>query len=519
MIEGKALYNKYMQTIGSIDVGSNAIRLAVGKVDERGKVDVVESVRLPVRLGQDAFDSGRLSEETITRAVDAFGQFQRIIRDTGVSRVRAVATSAMREALNRDVLIDRIAQRTRIDVEVIGGEEEARLIHLAVANAIHLDGKLALLLDIGGGSVEVTLADHDKILTTDSYSMGTVRMLEQLGRHNIGNTLPFEKLAREYAEAARGRIEREIGSAKIDLCVGTGGNVEELGNLRQKLFKRDTDKLITIDELDIITDQLKFLTPEERTREFKLRPDRADVILPAAIALRMIAVQGGVKEIRIPNVGLKDGLLIEMAQGIGPGEQPLRRDQVWASALQMGRKYQFDEQHGKLIARLSLRLFDETRHIHHLDDESRLLLEVAALLHDIGHFINTLDHDKHGYYLLTVNYLIGLNDRQQSIVANIVRYHRKSYPEVDDPSSRLLNYKDRLIATRLIALLRLADAMDASRTTRTRDIQLTPCKSSLLLKLIGEGDLMLEKWTLTRRKGLFAEAFGIKLEIDSSTSP
>ena len=499
-----------MQTIASIDVGSNAIRIAVGRIDEHGEVDVVESIRLPVRLGRDAFDSGRLGEETIARTVEAFGQFQRIIRDTGVSRVRAVATSAMREATNRDVLIDRIAQRTRIDVEIISGEEEARLIHLAVADAVDLRGKLAMLIDIGGGSVEVTLADHEKILTTDSYSMGTVRMLERLGH----DTLSFERLALEYAESARGRIEREIGNARIDLCVGTGGNVEELGNLRQKLFKRDTDKLITLEELDVIIDQLKFLTHEERMREFKLRPDRADVILPAAIALRMIARQGGAKEIRIPNVGLKDGVLIDMAQKIGPGDQPLHRDQVWASALQMGRKYQFDEQHGKLISRLSLRLFDETRHIHYLDDECRLLLEVAALLHDIGHFIHTVDHDRHGYYLLTANYLIGLNDRQQNIVANIVRYHRKSSPEIDDPSTRLLHYKDRLLVVRLIALLRLADAMDASHTERVHDIQMTQQKNCLKLKLIGDGDLMLEKWALTKRKGFFAESFGVKLEIE-----
>ncbi len=504
-----------MQTIASIDVGSNAIRIAVGKVDERGKVDVIENVRLPVRLGQDAFDSGMFGEQTIARAVAAFGQFQRIIHDSGVSRVRAVATSAMREAANRDILIDRIAQHTSIDVEVIGGDEEARLIYLAVANAVDLKGKLAMLIDIGGGSVEVTLADGDKILTTDSYNMGTVRMLEKLSvSENSNDALSFEQLAREYAEAARKRIEREIGSAKIDLCIGTGGNVEELGNLRQRLFKRDTNKVITVDELEAIINQLKVLTPEERMREFKLRPDRADVILPAAIALRLIAHQGRVREIRIPNVGLKDGLLIDMAQEIGPGEQPLRRDQVWASAIQMGRKYQFDEQHGKLIAQLATRLFDETRSIHHLDDESRLLLEVAALLHDIGHFINTVDHDKHGYYLLNANSLIGLNERQQAIVASLVRYHRKSSPDANDPTARPLPYKDRLTAIRLIALLRLADAMDASHTARVSDICIEQKKGALALKLIGDGDLMLEKWALTKRKSLFAESFGVKLEIE-----
>ncbi len=502
-----------MQTIASIDVGSNAIRIAVGRVDERGKVEVIDNVRLPVRLGQDVFDSGAVGEEIMARTVEAFNQFRRIIQDYGVSRVRAVATSAMREAANCDILIGRIAQSAKIDVEVIGGEEEARLIYLAVAAAVDLKGKLALLIDIGGGSVEVTLADGDNILVTDSYNMGTVRMLEKL-RRSGGDESGFKQLVQEYAEAARGRIEREIGSAKINLCVGTGGNVEELGNLRQRIFKRDSDKVITVNELESIIDQLKVLTPEERMREFKLRPDRADVILPAAIALRLIARQGRVKEIRIPNVGLKDGLLIDMAQEIGPGEHPLRREQVWASAIRIGRKYQYDEQHGQLIARLATRLFDKTREIHHLGDESRLLLEIAALLHDVGHFIHTVDHDKHGYYLLNANYLIGLNERQQSIVANIVRYHRKSSPGSDDATVRSLSHADRLIAIDLIALLRLADAMDSSHTGRVRDFSLKHKKNTVLLKLTGNGDLMLEKWALTKRKGLFAESFGVKLEIE-----
>jgi exopolyphosphatase/guanosine-5'-triphosphate,3'-diphosphate pyrophosphatase len=502
-----------MQTIASIDVGSNAIRIAVGRVDEDGKVEVIDNLRLPVRLGQDAFDSGVIGEETIARTVDAFNQFRRIIQDYGVSRVRAVATSALREATNRDILIGRIAQSARINVEVISGEEEARLIYLAVANAVDLKDRLALLIDIGGGSVEVTLADRDSILVTDSYNMGTVRMLEKLRQSGLEGE-GFKQLVQEYAEAARGRIEREIGSASIDLCVGTGGNVEELGSLRQKLFKRDSDKVVTVEELGDIIERLKGLTPEERMREFKLRPDRADVILPAAIALRLIAQKGGVKEIHIPNVGLKDGLLIDMAQEIGPGEHKLRREQVWASALQIGRKYQYDDQHGQLIARLATRLFDKTRDIHHLEDEGRLLLEIAALLHDVGHFIHTVDHDKHGYYLLMANYLIGLNERQQAIVANVVRYHRKSVPGSDDPSVRPLAHADRLIAIDLIALLRLADAMDASRTGRVRDFSLKYKKNTLSLKLIGEGDLMLEKWALAKRKDLFSESFGVKLEIE-----
>jgi exopolyphosphatase/guanosine-5'-triphosphate,3'-diphosphate pyrophosphatase len=502
-----------MQTIAAVDIGSNGIRMVVGRVDPNGQVQVVENIRLPVRLGTDAFTSGIASEETIRQVVEAFLQFRRIIRDTGIGRVRAVATSAVRELSNRDILLDRIARSAFIEVQVISGAEEARLVHLAVSHVMDLSGKRALLVDIGGGSVEVTLCKGQEILATDSYSMGTVRVLEKLGQAN-GHPVPFERLAEEYADAAKRHIDQDTGGTKVDVCVGTGGNVDEMGKLRQRLFKRASDKVITVAELDALIEKLKGLTLEERISKLDLRPDRADVILPAAIVIRLFARQAGVKKIAIPKVGLKDGLLYDMAQEIEPGEHPLRPEQVWASALQMGRKYQFDEQHGRHVARLAGRLFEETRQIHQLDREGRLLLEVASLLHDVGHFINMIDHDRHGYYLLTANSLIGLDERQQAIVANLVRYHRCATSDWEDPSVRPLKQEDRRIAIKLMALMRMADALDSSHTEAVRNMRLKRKKGIQILKLIGVGDLLLEKWAFAKRKSLFAETFGVKLEIE-----
>jgi|SRR5271157_207620 len=502
-----------MQTIAAIDIGSNGIRMVVGRVDPNGQVEVVENIRLPVRLGTDAFTSGVASEETIRQVVEAFMQFRRIIRDYGIGRVRAVATSAVRELSNREILLDRIARNAFIEVQVIGGAEEARLVHLAVGHAMDLGGKRALLVDIGGGSVEVTLCKGQQILATDSYNMGTVRVLQKLGQGN-GHPVPFERLAQEYADAAKRHIEQDTGGKKVDVCIGTGGNVDEMGKLRQRLFKRTSDKVITVAELDALIEKLKGLTLEERISKLDLRPDRADVILPAAIVIRLFARQAGVKKIAIPKVGLKDGLLYDMAQEIEPGEHPLRPEQVWASALQMGRKYQFDEQHGRHVARLAGRLFEETRQIHQLERENLLLLEVASLLHDVGHFINMIDHDQHGYYLLTANYLIGLDDRQQAIVANLVRYHRRATSDWDDPNVRPLKQEDRRIAIKLMALMRMADALDSSHTEAVRNVRLKRKKGIPTLKLFGVGDLLLEKWAFAKRKSLFAETFGVKLELE-----
>jgi exopolyphosphatase / guanosine-5'-triphosphate,3'-diphosphate pyrophosphatase len=501
-----------MQTIAAIDVGSNAMRIVIGRVVYNGKVEVVENLRLPVRLGQDAFTTGIVSEETAQQTMDAFARFRKISDDHKVESLRCVATSAMRELTNSSLLIDRIARTTGIEIETISGEEEARLIHLAVAQSVNLKGRHALLIDIGGGSVEVTLSVNENIISTESYDMGTVRLLKKLSSEK-NTSMPFHRLAHEYAEAARHRIDREIGNNKIGICIGTGGNIEEMGKLRQKLFKRDSDRAITLEELDKLVETLSRMKIEERIRKFKLKPDRADVILPASIVLQMIAHEAKIKEVVIPNVGLKDGVLWDMAYRMQESMRVSPHEQVWTSALRLGEKYQFDAEHAKHVAHHAGRLFDQSLILHNLDKEYKLLLEIGALLHDIGHFINTVDHNKHGYYILKASPLIGLSETQQNIVANIMLYHRKSTPSIEDDSFRELTPKERLVVIKLSALMRLADGLDVSHTGRVKDVQLEQQKRTWKLKLQGDGDLMLERWTLEKRQKLFQDVFGMKLEI------
>jgi exopolyphosphatase/guanosine-5'-triphosphate,3'-diphosphate pyrophosphatase len=249
-------------------------------------------------------------------------------------------------------------------------------------------------------------------------------------------------------------------------------------------------------------------------RKFKLKPDRADVILPASIVLRMIAKEARVTEIRIPNVGLKDGILWDLAQRLG-NKRISPREQVWTSATRLGEKYQFDADHANLVAYLAARLFDQTAPLHGLEPENRLLLEVACLLHDIGHFISTVDHDKHAYYIMQANPLIGLTKREQEIVANVARYHRKALPTVQDENFRALSSKDRSTVIKLSALLRIADAMDVSHTRRVKDVHIHAKKNKWVLSLQGAGALHLEIWALEKRRALFQDVFGMKLEIET----
>lgn len=489
------------------------MRMVVGEVDASWQVNILESVRLPVRLGQDVFSKGYLEEKTIQQTEEAFLHFKHLVERFDVHRLRAVATSAAREAANSDLLIDRIVRTSGIEIDIISGDEEARLIHKAVAHALDLDHKRTLLIDIGGGSIEVTISTGRNIVSTDSYNLGTVRLLEKLNNKDYSKHT-FGKLVREFAEAARYRIERDISGDKIQICAGTGGNVEEIGRLRQKLFKGENDHFVTLDELEELIERLNDMSYEERIHKLKLRPDRADVILPAAIVLHLIASTAGVKQIAIPNVGLKDGILLDLAEEISKSSRPKRREQVWESALHLGRKYQFDEKHSSLTAKLAAQLFEQSRPLHNLNGDNVLLLEIAALLHDIGHFINTVDHDKHGYYLLSVNHLIGFTQREQDIVANLVRYHRKQSPSVEDENFKSLPQQDRLVVIKLSTLLRLADSLDINHTGKVKDVDLKPTENGWCLHVSGESDRMLVKWALEKRKSLFREVFGVNLEID-----
>jgi len=499
-------------TIAAIDVGTNAIRMVVGSVNPDRRIDVLEDVREPVRLGQDVFTRGSVSEDTTERVIDVFQKFRRLIDKYGVEHVKAVATSATREAQNSDTFIDRLAQATGIELVAIGAEEEARLVHLAVAERVDLKNKRALLIDIGGGSVEVTLVADGSIITTVSFNMGTVRLLKKLEQARVGER-QFNQLVREYADATRNWLESRIGQQNIDLCVGTGGNVEALGELRKRLFGKDSPFLVTRGELDALVETFQGMTFEERIQELRLRPDRADVIVPASIVLQTIMRQARVDEVHVPQVGLKDGLLIDIVQELYDRRSRLHREQVIASAMQVGRKYAFDEPHATTVAKFAVQLFDETQRLHHLDEESRLLLEVAALLHDIGHFVNATEHHKHTFYLLNATPLIGLSKSQGAIVANVARYHRKSASSLQHEAYKVLPAKDRVTVSKLASLLRLADALDNEHGSKVSGFTIAYDRPRFHITLHGQGDLLLEKWALAKRTPLFEEVFGAKVAI------
>ena len=309
-------YTACMQSlvpIAAIDAGSNGIRLIVGAIDAAGTVTESVSIREAVRLGADAFGAGALSETTIRAATDAFGRFADTMAAHGVKRYRAVATSATREATNGEALVERIRDATGIKLEIIDGLEEARLAFVGVSATIDLSGTNALMLDIGGGSLEVAAAIDGRAVGAESLPIGPVRLLERLKRERGGET-DVPRYLEAYAGAVRHLIAAEFRGGPIDVCIGTGGNVVRMAELRIDALGKAEGGVVEPTDLDALIPTLLSMTPAERTARYGMRPDRADVIVPAMMLMRMAIAEAGVDRVLVPGTGLKEGLLREVVR-------------------------------------------------------------------------------------------------------------------------------------------------------------------------------------------------------------
>jgi len=501
-----------MSGIAAIDIGSNAIRLGVAFAGRERVPEIVEEIREPIRLGDEVFKRGMISEDALRRAEQAFARFRSILGRHAVERYRAVATSALREAHNRNDFVARVKRAAGIDVEIISGEEEARLIFAAVARSVSLKGKRALLLDIGGGSVEVSIVKNGEIVFSESLKLGAVRLLEILRGRPQAERL-CARLVRGYVDGLRRRLKRELRDRPFDLCIGTGGNIEELGDLRGPLCGKEGSREVQSKDVERIVQKLTRLSLAERIGALGLRPDRADVIVPAAIMVREVLRHAGAKKLVIPRVGLKNGILWELAAAKEGRTPASDQRQVRKYALQVGRRFEFDEAHGEAVARWSLKLFDDLKHLHRLPSALGNVFEIGALLHDIGHVVNVNGHHKHSYYIIQASPLLGLSDRERRLAACIARYHRKSFPKLEHPEFAALSPEDRGIVTKLAAILRLADACDCGHARAVRSVRTKVRGRSLELSLRGEGDLLLERWALSRKADLFEYAYGVKVNV------
>ncbi len=306
-----------MSQIAAIDIGSNALRLVIGSLDSHQEIQITKKFREPVRLGQDVFASGIIGKRTTSLAIESFARFRRIIDQNAVTHMMAIATSALREAKNRIEFIDEVFQKTGILIKCIDGEEEARLIYRAIDQKLNLKNRNAMIVDIGGGSVEVIISIAGRVRGMQSFKIGTVRLLQMMQERHLKEK-NIQILLNEKMIEVRKFINDTIKGRAIDLCIGTGGNFECLGKLRVALLNKTSIYSMSAHELEELQIHLMSMTLKERIQFLRIKPDRADVIVPASLVGLMIMNFSDCELLSIPFVGLRDGVLLELSENLTP---------------------------------------------------------------------------------------------------------------------------------------------------------------------------------------------------------
>lgn len=492
-------------TVAAVDVGSNAIRCLAMRWNASDRASTLAQIRTPVRLGHGAFRTGRLEEGAMAAAVDALAGYRERLLEHGVDHYRAVATSAVRDSDNGEEFRARVRDQAGIELEIITGAEEARLVHVAVRSRISLGGARWILADLGGGSVEVSLVDDDGVHWSVSHGMGSVRLLEELAESG-DEQAHFQRRLEEYAATLRIPPGLKRGAAGF---IATGGNIEKLARLAGDEPASDGVDVLPLTALRGVIETLLGLSYRQRVDQLGLREDRADVILPAAMIYERIAILAGFDRIHVPHVGVKEGVVLDLLDEVAHnGPHAARHDRtVFMGALALGRRYRFDEAHARQVTRLALAIFDQLARLHGLGDADRRVLMAAAMLHDIGTFISFRRHHMHSLYIIAQSELPGFTTREILMVANVARYHRRGGPSPSHEAFAQLDADHQVRVRRLASLLRLADALDREHVQKVAAVSAVVRSDGVELAVEADGDLVLERWAFRRKADLFRATF------------
>lgn len=497
--------------LAAIDAGSNAIRVTIAELGPTELVRV-EAERIPVRLGHNAFTRGELDPALIDQAVAAFVRFRERFDALGVTMYRAVATSAVRNASNRDVLLHRLYHEAGIELEVIEGEEEARLVRKAVAQAFgNAQSVPRAILDLGGGSLEVNLR-QGSAWRGHSLPVGTVRLLETFGLDGpIGEA--EAGMVRRYTATLVQTIAKSTpvgGTAAI-----TGGNADALAKIL--VPNNGPQPVFDLAELEKLLPDIVSSSVEQRIEKFGVKKDRAEVLGIAALVFATVARQLGFQKLIAPGVGVREGVLIELAETARDEQaraEGAHDKALLTAARSFANRVDHDTTHGEHVRLLARALFHQLRDVHGIPDDRSVLLEVAALLHDVGEVVNQRGHHKHSEYMIRWGRIPGLDDTGREMVALMARCHRKDASrakEIINASQLPKELRGQL--RKLTALLRVADSLDTDHRSRVEQVLCTRMGETIVLDLVVKDGPSREDPRLLRKADLLKDELGLDIRV------
>ena len=495
-----ALQNQEL-VLAAIDVGTNSVKLELARPLPNGSFETLHEERDPVRPGEGVFKTGWIPSEVADRLLSTLRRYGALCRRFH-ARVRAVATSAVREAKNKDEILRRARSEAGLNLEVVSGREEARLICLGVLHGRPARSR-SLCVDVGGGSTEVASAIGERPTNLWSISLGAVRLTELF---DSSGKISAQQLAlmREYArEAVSNRLTTRPKGLPTN-ALGSSGTIKAVISFAAP----EGTAHVAAGHITRAIGQLVEMGPEGRRKTFE--PRRADIIVAGAVILEALALHLRLESITAVDRGLRDGVLVDLMRRRSTSHSD---SWIMQAAEALGRRFQFDEAHGRQAARISLALFDGLRSTFDLPSSSRSFLEVAALLHDVGNSVSYAKHHRHTYYLINNADIPGLADREREMVACIARFHRRNLPDTGHPDLANLTRAEAQLVRKLATLLRLADSLDRSHHQPVQKVKVSTRSDRALLHLDYRGHIDLELWDFEREAKVFKDVFGRKVEL------
>ena len=505
--------------LAAVDIGTNSIRLVIAEVQPDGSYRVLDEDREMSRLGRGLYAAGRIAEAPFDQSLAALGRMKAIADGYGVMDLRAIATSAVREAANGQEFIREAWRRTRIRVEVVSGDEEARLAFRSVARHYELNGRLAAIVDIGGGSAEVILAAGGVVEQMFSLPLGAVRLTEQ----HVKSDPLRPKHWRALRRAIDAAIEEGIGKPAFvaEVMIGSGGTFTNLAEMAQA--ERDghvsgaRDYTLSSADLKRLVDRLRETPLEGRRRIPGLNPQRADIIVAGAAVVSRLARRFDTQRVLVNDRGVRDGVLLGMIDDLTGGTKPrtAAADRM-EGVRRFARACRSNERHCEHVAKVAVLLFDALRDAYALPPAGQDILTAAALLHDFGYLIHHEQHHKHAYHLIMNGDLRGFSAREVELIANVARYHRRAFPKKSHPNLERLDKGERRLVRRLAGILRVADGLDRTHGQLVTGLRCRVGDGWVRLRVTATSDPAIDLEDAKRKAGLLERAFQAELSLVSA---
>ena len=512
-----------MPTFAAIDIGSNSVRVKIATVHQH-HLKTLHEDREVVRLGESVFQTGVISPEAMANTIRALKRFQKAVQLHVADKVRVVATSAMRDARNAAAFTAWVKSATGWQVEVISGLEEGRLIHLGIVTHEHGAKGRCLLIDLGGGSCEVTHSDQGRIKEMVSLPLGAVRLQQEF----LSNDPPAkEDVARlkQFIDRELDKAERKLGPLRLSLVIATSGTaaalseasatiVNKAGPRRRAKLKSDITKTEIVRPL---ADRLAKMTNLQRASIPGIGPKRSEIIVGGALVYARLLERMGLKGFRYSPLGLRDGMLAQMLAEVDLRASVHRKIETerWAGVLEVCRRYSVDQKKAEPVREHVAQLYDELQRVHDLPVEYRLWLEAAAMMQDVGKFMNHQGHHRHTQYIVANSEIFGFSPEQRAVVSAIARYMGKSRPDPVDRVMRTVPAEEHTNVVRAVVLLRLAVALNQDRASALLKLRTYVYPKRTVLELVpGRGGAELEVWSLKKEAPYFREVFGRDLAVD-----